>query len=161
MIADYHEPVILIAEDNNYDVFMFCRLFRNLGANVPFHVVQDGEEAISYLEGTGKYSNHNEYPLPNLFLLDLKMPPCDGFDVLRWVRRQSWLSGLRIVVLTSSENLYDVKEAYRLGATSYLVKPHLPGDLQNHICALYEYWRVSKNTRISRARRPIGSGRSG
>lgn len=126
-----NEPVILIAEDCEYDVFMLCRMLAGIGAFVPVHVVRDGEEAIHYLEGSGKYTNRDEYPLPDLFLLDLKMPRANGFDVLRWVRSQPSLSTLRIIVLTSSDDLYDIHEAYRLGASSYLVKPHLPGDLQN------------------------------
>ena len=62
-----------------------------------------GPEAIQYLAGTGKYSLRDEYPLPDLLLLDLKMPIVDGFDVLKWVRAQPSLSSLVVIVLTMSE----------------------------------------------------------
>jgi CheY-like chemotaxis protein len=78
---------------------------------------------MAYLEGTGKYLNREEYPLPDIMLLDLKMPRMDGFDVLRYVRSKPEFKPLRIIVLTSSEDLADVNRAYELGANSFLVKP--------------------------------------
>src|SRR6185503_19329803 len=75
------------------------------------------------LKGEGKYSNRDEYPLPDIFLLDLKMPRINGFEVLKWVRSQPNLSALRTLVLTSSDQNRDVNEAYQLGANSFLVKP--------------------------------------
>jgi CheY-like chemotaxis protein len=85
--------------------------------------VRDGEEVVAYLKGDGKFYNREEYPLPSLLLLDLKMPRMDGFEVLKWIRAQQGLSTLRVVVLTSSERIRDVNIAYNLGANSFLVKP--------------------------------------
>jgi len=85
--------------------------------------VRDGDEAISYLSGIGKYADREEFPFPDLLLLDLKMPGVDGLGVLRWVRQQYAPRHLRVVVLTSSPDLRDVNVAYRLGADSFLVKP--------------------------------------
>ena len=87
------------------------------------HFVHDGEEAIGYLKGEGKYSRRDEFPLPTLLLLDLKMPKSDGFDVLTWIRGQKELSAIRIVVLTGSDDEGDIDRAYSLGANSFLVKP--------------------------------------
>jgi CheY-like chemotaxis protein len=75
------------------------------------------------LEGTGKYSQREEYPLPELILLDLKMPRMDGFEVLTWIRSNENFKAIRVVVLTPSEEIYDVNKAYQLGANSFLVKP--------------------------------------
>ncbi len=86
-------------------------------------LVRDGAEAVAYLKGEGKFSNRSEYPLPELMLLDLKMPRMDGFAVLRWMRAQRGLSSIRVIVLTSCENIRDVNLAYKLGANSFLVKP--------------------------------------
>jgi CheY-like chemotaxis protein len=97
--------VILLAEDREDDVVLIRRAFRQAYVNNPLQVVQDGVEAISYLRGEGKYSNREEYPLPDLILLDLKMPRVDGFEVLKWIREQPSLATLRVVVLTSSEDL--------------------------------------------------------
>ncbi len=76
------------------------------------------------------YAIRSEFPLPDLFLLDLKMPRLDGFEVLEWLRWQPSLSPLRVVVLTSSDNIRDINRAYRLGANSFMVKPL---DFQNYI----------------------------
>src|SRR4051812_19738005 len=86
-------------------------------------IVRDGEEALHYLSGEGRYSNRAEYPLPELILLDLKMPKVDGFELVRWIRRQPGFASIPVVVLTSSDAIRDVNRAYALGANSFLVKP--------------------------------------
>ena len=103
-------------------------------------IVRDGEEAIDHLAGNGKYASRNEYPLPDLALLDLKMPKVDGFQVLEWIRQQPGIRGIPVAVLTSSDQLRDVNRAYGLGANSFLVKPT---DFQNSVelaRLLREYW---------------------
>ena len=74
--------VILLAEDNENHVLLIRRAFEQAGLVNPLYVVSDGEEAVAYLKGQGKYANREEYPLPCLLLLDLKMPRKDGFEVL-------------------------------------------------------------------------------
>src|SRR5439155_25134350 len=81
-------------------------------------------------KGEGRFSSREEYPLPHLLLLDLKMPRTDGFDVLRWIRHQPGLSSLRVLVLTGSDHIRDVNQAYQLGANSFMVKPD---DFQNFV----------------------------
>jgi len=117
------QAVILLAEDNEVDVLLIRRAFAKAALLNPLHVVSDGEEAIKYLKGEGPYSQRAEYPLPDLLLLDLKMPNKNGLEVLRWIREQPTLSGLRVVMLTSSDQARYVNLAYQLGANSYLVKP--------------------------------------
>jgi CheY-like chemotaxis protein len=117
------QAVILLVEDLPDDILLVRRALAAAKVNNPLMVVTDGEEAVSYLEGDGKFSNRAEYPLPDLMLLDLKLPKMDGFEVLRWVRGHPAFKGLRIIVLTSSEDIYDVNAAYHLGANSFLVKP--------------------------------------
>src|SRR5882762_9528893 len=124
------QAVILIAEDREDDVLLIRRAFRRAGILNPFQVVRDGDEAIGYLQGEGQYANRAEYPLPALMLLDLKMPRTDGFEVLKWVRQQPELAGLRVIVLTSSSDIRDINKAYELGANSFLVKPM---DFQNFV----------------------------
>lgn len=116
-------PVILLAEDNADDVAMLRRAFRLAGIDLPLQVVSDGEEAVAYLLGQGKFENRAEYPLPDLFLLDLKMPRMNGFEVLDWLRKHPTLAPLRTVVLTTSDEIRDVNQAYELGANSFLTKP--------------------------------------
>jgi CheY-like chemotaxis protein len=117
------QAVILVAEDRDDDRVFIRNAFEKANVVNPLHFVRDGEEAIAYLKGEGKYARRAEFPLPSLLLLDIKMPKVDGFEVITWIRQQKELSPLRIVVLTSSEDLPDVNKAYGLGANSFLVKP--------------------------------------
>ena len=135
-------PVILIAEDNSDDTFLIRRTLENAGVPYPLQFVRDGEEAISYLKGEGQYSKRADHPLPDLVLLDLKLPRKDGFEVLQWMRQQPELKHVRVVVLTSSDDPGDVNAAYSLGADSYLVKPL---DFENFLELgpyLINYWLV-------------------
>ena len=132
--------VILLVEDEDNDVVLIRKAFEKGQILNPLFVVRTGEEAMAYLAGDGKYRNRAEYPLPDLMLLDIKMPGLDGFEVLRWVRAQTGFSSLLIVMLTSSDRVYDVNQAYKLGANSFLVKPL---DFENYIqtChVLKQYW---------------------
>ena len=115
--------LILVVEDNPDDAALLRRAFIKAGVMNPLHVVSSGEEAVAYLGGSGKYSNRAEFPMPSLVLLDLNMPGMDGFEVLRWIRGDGMLKGLRVVVLSSSDNMRDVNKAYQLGANSFLIKP--------------------------------------
>ena len=117
------QAVILLVEDRDDDVLLIRKAFERAGLDNPIQVVHDGEQAIEYLAGEGKFANRAEYPLPWLILLDLKMPRVDGFEVLAWVRQQPGLGSTIIVVLTSSDQIRDVNKAYQLGANSFMVKP--------------------------------------
>jgi len=118
-----HGQTILVAEDNDDHVILIKRAFRYANLLNPLHFVCDGAEAIAYLNGDGKYANREEYPLPTLLLLDLKMPNKNGFEVMEWIREQPTLRNLRVVVLTTSDRVVDVQRAYQLGASSFLIKP--------------------------------------
>ena len=143
--------LILIAEDREDDVLLIRRSFEKAGVTNPTQIVHNGEEAIAYLRGEGRFSNRAEYPLPALLLLDLKMTRKDGFEVLRWIRQQPTLKALRVIVLTSSEDIRDVNEAYQAGANSFLVKPM---DFENSVEMakfLKDYWlRMDKAPPLSR-----------
>jgi CheY-like chemotaxis protein len=114
---------ILLAEDREDDIILVQRAFEKGGIRNPLFVVRDGQEAIDYLTGVFPFSDRDRFPIPALLLLDLKMPRADGFDVMRWLKTQPGLAPLRVVVLTSSEDVRDVSKAYQLGANSFLVKP--------------------------------------
>lgn len=146
------QSLILLADDSAEDTFIIREAFERAHVPNPLYSVSSGEEAVAYLKGEGRYSNREEYPLPDLFLLDLKMPGMDGFDVLRWIRQQSGMGSMRVVVLTSSDALQDVNQAYRLGANSFMVKP---ADFENFVelgKALQKYWlHHSEAPQISRS----------
>ena len=132
--------VILLAEDLDNDVVLIRRAFQRAGFTNLIKVVRDGEEAIAYLSGTGEYANRDEYPLPDLILLDLKMPKVGGFEVLQWLRRQPEIAGIPVVVLTTSDEITDVNRAYDLGANSFFVKPSDFENYANLAAIIREYW---------------------
>src|SRR5947207_8665949 len=117
------EFVILLVEDNDDDVFLMRRALKAANAAVSMHVATNGQEALDYLGGIGKYNDRDGFPLPSLVLLDLKLPYVHGFDVLKWICQQSSSKPMRVVILTSSPEERDLQKARELGAKSYLVKP--------------------------------------
>jgi CheY-like chemotaxis protein len=124
--------VILLAEDNPDDAFIFQLMFRR--ANLPhrLHTVEDGQEAIDWLAGKDKYADREEYPTPDLVLLDLKMPVKNGFEVLEWLQEQEEIQDLPVFILSSSGEKRDLERAYKLGAANYFVKsPDLADVLQS------------------------------
>jgi CheY-like chemotaxis protein len=152
--------VILLAEDEEDYVLLIRHAFSQAGIVNPLHVVWNGEEAIAYLKGEGKYANRDEYPLPDLFLLDIKMPRVNGFEVLSWMKQQPSLASLRVLVLTSSADLRDVNEAYRLGANSFLVKPLDFQDFTSLSRLINDFWLgASKAPEVFRPPRPKPNGR--
>jgi len=138
--------IILLAEDDEDYVLLIKAVFAKAHIPNPVHVVWNGEEAIAYLKGEGKYSNREEYPLPDIFLLDLKMPRINGFEVLKWVKQQPSLAALRILVLTSSDRIRDVNEAYQLGANSFLVKPLDFQDFTHLSRLIADFWFKASRT---------------
>ncbi len=117
------QALFLLVEDNPDHVLLLQRAIKKANVMNPLQVVRSGEEALEYLSGIGRYSNRAEFPLPSLVLLDLKLPGLDGFDLLRWIRQEQRIASLRVVVLTTSDEMRDVDRAYKLGANSFLVKP--------------------------------------
>jgi CheY-like chemotaxis protein len=115
-------PTILIAEDIESDRILIRMGFEK--ARFPFHLqfVEDGVQAIRYLEGVGPYANRNKFPAPVILLTDLKMPRMGGFELLAWVRKQKKWRNLPVIVVTGSNQAEDCKRAVELGANSYVVK---------------------------------------
>jgi CheY-like chemotaxis protein len=114
---------MMLVEDDESDVLLLRDAFDSVGADVRLHVAGNGQEAIDYLSGTGRYGDRRQYPMPWLMFLDLKLPLVMGFEVLAWVRQQPALCGLAVVILSSSSMPCDIQKAYLLGANSYLMKP--------------------------------------
>ncbi|GAA4003783.1 response regulator [Hymenobacter fastidiosus] len=130
---------ILVVEDNLEDFTALSRAFRK--HTVPNAVVRcaDGEQALEYLRGHGR---HPAWPavLPAFVLLDLNMPGLDGRDVLGALKLDPVLRAIPIVVFTTSANVRDVEECYRLGANSYLTKPMGYSALEEKVGLLARYW---------------------
>ncbi len=113
---------VLHVEDSAEDAFLFGWAFREANLSARLVHVRDGSEAINYLEGAGPYSDRQLYPIPDLVLLDIKMPKLNGFDVLKWARENEVYRHLPIFILSSSHLEQDVARAKALGADRYFTK---------------------------------------
>ena len=131
-----------MAEDYEPHAALIQLILKKAGVANPVIVVQDGDEAIAYLSGDGKYGDRQKFPLPGVLLLDLKMPRVDGFAVLEWCKRQPHLKELLIVVLSGHGEMRKVNSAYALGAHSFLTKPCNPLDVLNLTKNFTGYWDV-------------------
>lgn len=117
------ERPILLVEDNPDDEALTLRAFSKNKITNPIVVARDGVEAIDYLFCTGIHDKRDPTIMPAVVLLDLKLPRIDGLEVLRRIRADERTALLPVVVLTTSRELRDIQEAYRLGANSYIRKP--------------------------------------
>jgi CheY-like chemotaxis protein len=159
---DFDAQTILLAEDNEDDVFIFKRAFRQTGAKNPLQVVADGQDAMEYLTGIGKYAERVQFPLPAAVMLDLKLPRCRGLDVLQWARSQPGFQRMVFVVLTSSAERCDLVRADDLGARFYLVKPPRAATLAEMLAVLRAEWRAESQSRLAIADDLLrGLGRGG
>jgi CheY-like chemotaxis protein len=131
---------VLVAEDQPMDVYLLKRAFFTVRVPTTLHFVVDGQEAIDYLSGANEYADRTVHPLPDLMLLDIKMPRLDGFQVLAWLRKQPSLKRLPVIMFSSSDLARDVDRAYELGANSFLVKPRNLDFMSDLVRLLEEYW---------------------
>ena len=134
-----HAPVLFVENDPT-DVMLVRRAFERAQLDIRMVAVSDGAEAIAYLRGDGRYARRVDHPLPVMLLVDLKMPPPAGIELIRWVRAQPEIKRLPIVVLSSSRDFADVNRAYDAGASSYLVKPVAFDALQKMLTTFGHYW---------------------
>ncbi|HYG34685.1 MAG TPA: response regulator [Clostridia bacterium] len=114
---------ILIADDDEDFVLLLRTAFECVGISSELKVVGDGAGAISYLKGEDQYSNRNCFPLPELLLLDLRLPRVSGANVLSWVRRRPEFDKLSVVILTGAELEGEGERLVQMGANEHLVKP--------------------------------------
>jgi CheY-like chemotaxis protein len=118
------EPiVILLVEDDLAHIEIIKRNFEASRLANRLISVEDGQEALDYLYRKGKYKDTDQSPLPNLILLDLRLPKVDGLEVLKTIKANPALSSIPVVILTTSPAESDMVKAYKYNANSYLVKP--------------------------------------
>jgi CheY-like chemotaxis protein len=144
------DKIILLAEDSQDDEVLFKRVLAKVGVLNPLHVVHDGAEALAYLKGEEPFSNRQKYPLPDVLVLDIRMPKMNGFELLAWVEGQPHLNRLLRIVLTQLDHIKDIEWAYQLGADTFLIKPLESAELVNLVTFFKGYWTV-----------PVPSARTG
>lgn len=136
---------ILLVEDDPNSVYFFKHVAKKVGITNPLHVAEDGRKALDYLEGVGKFADRNDYPLPGLVILDLKLPRATGFEVLRQMRTHPELRKMIVVMMTSSASDDDIDKSYALGVNAYLVKPLRLEELTATIQAIKDFWLIQNH----------------
>lgn len=145
-------PPILLVEDNEDDAFFILKAFDSLALPVTIHHCRNGQEAIDYLEPQALFPEEHENTLPQLIVLDLKMPDQSGFDVLDWIQHRKHSLSVVVIILTSSTSQGDIERADEYKVNAYWIKPvglkdmkevarcichlwfnHIPEPLQEHL----------------------------
>ena len=134
------DSAVLYVEDDPNDTRLMRYAWARVGVQNPLQIVPDGEEAVRYLSGRGRYADRTDHPMPTLMLMDLKLPKMSGFDVLKWLRSQAELQALRVIVLSSSRMPPDIGAAHALRINAYLVKPALFDEWVAMVDTLKESW---------------------
>lgn len=135
------EAEILLVEDNVNDREFTLRALAKNNFSKNVYVVKDGEEAIEFVFGTGRYADRGPLLLKVIFL-DLKLPKLNGLEVLKKIKSDNRYKTIPVVMVTSSREDSDIQESYTLGANSYIVKPIEFDDFVaalSHVCF---YWMV-------------------
>ena len=132
-------PILLADDDANHS-YITTRAFKEAGVGNALVVVADGNAAVDYLGASGAYADRAAHALPCLVVLDQQLPGRSGLDVLEWVRRQSSLCTLPVLILSSSTFDADVQTAYLLGANGYMVKPASFEGTVAMARAIKDYW---------------------
>lgn len=131
---------ILLVEDDSNDALFFKRALAKVSKSINLMILNDGEQAINYLtQFTGPNTTPNP-DIPDLIILDLKLPRRSGLEILDWIRNQEGINRLPVLILTSSDQITDIKKAYSLTANSYLVKPIGFENLITLIETIESYW---------------------
>jgi len=136
------KKIILLVEDNPDDELLAIRALEKNNIMNEVVVARDGTEALDYLFGAGAYAGRDMSVMPQIILLDLKLPKIDGLEVLRRLRNDERTKLLPVVVLTSSKEERDLTESYSLGANSYIRKPVNFAQFSEAIRQLGLYWLV-------------------
>jgi CheY-like chemotaxis protein len=141
MFCDLKAGVILVAEDNPDEAILLQRAFKKAGLEVRIHICGDGNEATEYLRGEKAFNDRSKFPFPNMVITDLKMPRCNGFELLERMQEDSLCSVFPRIVLSASAEDRDVRRAFKAGANCYLQKPAKFEDLIKMVRCLCEFWQ--------------------
>jgi two-component system response regulator len=139
-MEDFNAVEILLVEDNPQDAELTLRALKKHNLANSILIAEDGAEALDFFFCRGKFKKRNFTNPPKVVLLDLKLPKVSGLEVLRAVKADERTSHIPIVVVTSSKQEPDMKEAYKLGANSYVVKPVDFDQFLEAMSSLGFYW---------------------
>jgi two-component system response regulator len=141
-MSEFNAFEILLVEDDPGDADLTVRALRKHNLANKLHVVEDGAEALDFIYCRGKYQQWDACTHPKVVFLDLKLPKVSGLEVLRQLKGDEKTRSIPVVIVTSSCEDPDIKQAYALGANSYVVKPVNFDTFQEAIANLGLYWLV-------------------
>lgn len=131
---------ILLVEDNADDELLALRALKKTDVPNDVVVTRDGQEALDYIFGQGKFQGRDVRILPKVVFLDLKLPKLDGLEVLRTIRQDERTKRLPVVLLTSSDEVQDMQAGYDIGVNSYINKPVDFDEFVSQVKLLGQYW---------------------
>lgn len=134
------ESTLMVVEDNEAHAELTIGALESQNIANKIITARDGQEALDYLRGEGKWAGDESRPMPDLILLDLKMPNMNGKDVLREIKNDEALNSIPVIMLTSSGLESDIEECYALGANSYVMKPVSFSKFMETVKSIPVYW---------------------
>jgi two-component system response regulator len=134
---------LLLVEDNIHDAEMTIRALRKVNLSNNMVHVKDGEEALDFIFGRGKFTGREATNQPKVILLDIKMPKVDGIEVLRQLKSHDICKTIPVVIMTSSKEEQDLIRSYELGVNSYVVKPVDFEGFAKAVSELGMYWLLT------------------
>jgi CheY-like chemotaxis protein len=152
-----HKPAVLWVDDNPDDLLLFQLAWEKAQVTNPVRYTTCRKEAMDYLEGRGKFSDRDAFPLPCVIVIDMCLPDGKASDFLRWIRAHPAFKKLVVIVLSGTANQEEVNEAYRSGANSFLLKSPNPRHLHTTVSLIQSYWlnRNSLPKTPASARQPL------
>lgn len=131
---------ILLVEDDENDLLFFRHALKRLHFRGFVAVCRNGDEAVEYITGCGAYGDREKYPFPQLVITNWKMPVAGGKELLKWMRDHPHYMVMPVIILSSSAEDVDVKDAYCAGATAYLMKPATQAQLGEMLNDFIRFW---------------------
>jgi CheY-like chemotaxis protein len=149
------KTTFLLVEDDAHDAALLKLALKDRAADISLQVVNNAVDATLYVKGEARFAARRKFPLPNVILLDIRMPLFDGFEFLAWLRNDAPVARRQtpVVVMSGSDRRQDIERAYELGANAYLIKPPAWSDLKHHFCSMASFWslRRPRSSRTSRS----------
>lgn len=136
---------LLHVEDRHEDVVLLERACHAANLEIDFYEVSGGVEAIAYLKGEAVFADRSRFPLPDVIVLDLRMPGMNGFELLCWIKSQTNLGAIPVIIFTEAMSPEDKAQALAQGASGYFVKP---GDFRQ-LVALAESFKHFRSPEVN------------
>jgi len=156
-----YNATLLVVEDDENDQMLIKRAFRTLGVESPIHIVGDGLEAIAYMMGEGQFADRSTFAYPTFIITDLKMPRADGFAVLEFLKKNPDWAIIPTVVFSASSDPDDIRRSYRMGASSFHVKPNSTGELREQLAVLNAYWLTCEVPQVDSTGKQLPTSQKG